>query len=126
MPAKAEVLEQLGEAALILPDLISRSLASNDRIKYLLALLQTAREHAEHPERAVPSLQTEREASGVDEVSLDAVVAGSSREGEEWLHIPHARHIHTLIVDDMRQMLQPLRAASARESASDTSGTPAF
>jgi uncharacterized protein Yka (UPF0111/DUF47 family) len=91
-------------------------LAANDRTKYFLTLLQSARDHAEHPERAVASLQAEREASGVDEVFLDAVVAGSTRESEQGLLIPHAPRIHTLIIDNIRQMLEPLRAASAREA----------
>ena len=112
MPAKAEVLEQLGEVALILPALINRGLAANDRIKYFLTLLQSARDHAEHPDRASPSLQTEREASGVDDVTFDEVVAGSTRDGEQRLRIPHASRIHTLIVDDIRQMLAPLKATS--------------
>ena len=116
MPAKTEVLEELGESALILPALINRGLAANDRIKYFLTLLQSARDHAEHPDRASPSLQTEREASGVDDVAFDTVVAGSTRDGEQRLHIPHASRIHTLIVDDIRQMLEPLKAASMPEA----------
>ena len=107
---KGEVLEQLGESALILPDLINRGLAANDRIKYFLTLLQSARDHAEHPERAAPSLQAEREASRVDDVSFDAVIAGSSRDGEQRLHIPGATRLHTLIADDIRRMLEPLKA----------------
>jgi uncharacterized protein Yka (UPF0111/DUF47 family) len=112
MPAKIDVLEQLGETTLLLPDLINQALAANDRIKYCLTLLQSAREHAEHPDRAALSLQTEREASGVDDSSLDAVVAASTREGEQRLHIPHATRVHTLIVDNLRQMVKPLRVSS--------------
>jgi len=115
MPAKIDVLEQLGETTLLLPDLINRALAANDRIKYCLTLLQSARDHAEHPDRAAPSLQTEREASGVDDSSLDAVVAASTREREQGLHIPHATRVHALIVDNLRQMVKPLGASSASD-----------
>ena len=94
MPTKSGVLEQLGETALILPDRINRALAANDRIKYFMTVLQAARDHAAHPDTASSPLQTEREASGVDDVSLDAVVAGSTHEDEHALHIPQASVIH--------------------------------
>jgi hypothetical protein len=116
MTAKTDVLEQLGETALILPDLINQALAANDRIKYCLTLLQSAREHADHPDRAAPSLQAEREASGVDDRSLDTVAAGSTRERDHQLHIPHATRVHALIVDNLRQMLKPLAAISAGDT----------
>jgi pyruvate, orthophosphate dikinase len=116
MTAKTDVLEQLGETALILPDLLNQALAANDRIKYCLTLLQSAREHADHPDRAAPSLQAEREASGVDDLSLDAVAAGSTLERDHQLHIPHATRVHALIVDNLRQMLKPLAAISAGDT----------
>ena len=112
MPVKADVLEQLGETALILPDLVNRALTANDRIKYYLTLLQAARDHAAHP-NVTSSLQAEREASGVDDPRLDGVVAGSALENEHQLHIPHARLIHLRIVDGMGQMLEPFKSADA-------------
>jgi hypothetical protein len=39
---KLEVIEQLGETGLLLPELINRGLAANDRLKYYLTLLQAA------------------------------------------------------------------------------------
>lgn len=124
MPAKIDVLEQLGETTLLLPDLINEALAANDRIKDCLTLLQSARDHAERPDRAAPSLQTEREASGVDDASLDAVVAGSTRAREQGLHIPHATRVHTLIVDSLRQMMKPLAVSSGRDGNATVSDDP--
>jgi hypothetical protein len=111
MSAKSDVLEQLGDTALILPELINRALAANDRVKYYLTLLQSARDHAAHANAAPLSLRVEREASGVDDASLDAVVAGSTREDEHRLRIPHAGMIHERIVDGIRQMLEPFNSA---------------
>jgi hypothetical protein len=37
MPAKTAILEELGERALLLPRLIERGLAANDRAKFFLA-----------------------------------------------------------------------------------------
>jgi uncharacterized protein Yka (UPF0111/DUF47 family) len=106
---------ELGETTVVLPDLVNRALAANDRIKYCLTLLQAARDHAEHPERAAPSLQTEREASGVDDASFDAVVAESTREGDRELHVPSAARVHALIVGNLQDMLKPFGIVSARE-----------
>ena len=64
MPAKIDILENLGETALLLPQLINQALTANDRVKYWLTLFQSARDHADHPTMDVPSLQREREAAG--------------------------------------------------------------
>lgn len=111
MAAKADVLEQLGEASLVLPELINRSLAANDRIKYYLTLLQAARDHALHPNIAASSLSAERLASGVDDSALDMVVAASVKLDDESLSIPHAGRIHERVVDGIGRMLDPFRVA---------------
>ena len=41
MTLKQEIVAELGEADLLLPGRIARSLAANDQIKYYFALLQT-------------------------------------------------------------------------------------
>ena len=46
MTLKQEIVAELGEADLLLPGRIARSLAANDQIKYYFALLQTARSNA--------------------------------------------------------------------------------
>ncbi len=51
----------------------------------------------------------------MDGSSLDAVVAASPREREQRLHIPHATRVHTLIVDNLRLMVKPLRVSSASD-----------
>ena len=113
MSTKTDVLEQLGETAIVLPALINQALAANDRIKYFLTLLQSAREHAQHPQYAVASLQTEREACGVDDMSLDAVSAESTCENHNVLFVPQSTRIHERIVADLRQMLKPVDASAA-------------
>src|SRR4029450_11729887 len=76
MPSKIDILETLGETSLLLPESINRALAANDRIKYFLTLLQSARDHANRPDADPPSLRREREASGVDDSSFDDVASG--------------------------------------------------
>jgi uncharacterized protein Yka (UPF0111/DUF47 family) len=116
MPAKSGILEDLGETALLLPQLINRALAANDRIKYFLTLFQSARNHAEHPDTEALSLRGEREASGVDDASLDAVVSASRRDNGN-LHVPQAAKLHTQLIDAVREMLEPLKTVAPGDAA---------
>jgi hypothetical protein len=88
--------------------LVNAALVANDQAKYLMALLQVAREHADQPELAAADLKQERLASGVADVELDTVVARSRKEGPDAYLIPAARRIHGLLEDDVRRMLTPL------------------
>lgn len=71
---KARIVGELGEAGLLLPALVNEALAANDRAKYLMTLLQVAREHADHPDLAATDLKQERLACGVVDAELDTVV----------------------------------------------------
>jgi uncharacterized protein Yka (UPF0111/DUF47 family) len=108
MSAKLTVIDQLGESALLLPELIARGLSANDRIKYYLTLLQAAKAHAEHPEAAVPDLRREREASGIEDGAFDEVVAGSRRETGAAVWLPHATRLQALLFADLHDMLKPV------------------
>jgi hypothetical protein len=80
MANKLVILDELGETALLLAQLVNRVLAANDRIKYVLTLSQHAREHAAHSTQSDGSLHLEREASGVEDASLDTVVSSTALE----------------------------------------------
>jgi len=77
---KVNIVSELGEQRLLLPSLVNTGLEANDRAKYLISLLQSARTHADIPEAAAPNLQEERQACGISDSSLDTVVAGGRRE----------------------------------------------
>jgi hypothetical protein len=102
---KAGIVGELGEQELLLPALVNEALAANDRAKYLMTLLQTAREHADHPDLASTDLEQERLACGIDDSELDGVVARSHKDGSDEYRIPTARRIHDHLVDDVRHML---------------------
>jgi hypothetical protein len=104
---KPQIIEELGEEALLLPDAVGRALTANDRVKYCLALLQMAERHAESPDASLSSLRSEREAAGIDDASLDAVVL-DSRRADGGLHIPQAARLHRLIVESLDEMIVPL------------------
>src|SRR4029453_9468673 len=67
IPTKVAIIEKIGESGVLLPELITRGLAAHHRLKYYLTLLQTAYTYALAPSKPVPSLRTQREASGLDD-----------------------------------------------------------
>ena len=120
---KAKIVGELGEHELLLPALVNEALSANDRAKYLMTLLQTAREHADHPDLAETDLREERLACGVAEADLDTVVARSHKESPDAYRIPAARRIHDGLIDEVRRMMTPLRA---RPGAALSNGTAHF
>src|ERR1039458_1721950 len=90
--AKDRMIEVLGEAQLLLPGLGGSALAANDRVKYLLTLLQAARSGADGAV-GVSGLRDERLASGVEDRELDRLVGGSTHEPDGRYRIPGAPKI---------------------------------
>ena len=68
---KKSIIWELGEEELLLPEFVNFALTANDKIKYYLTLLQTAREKAEHPQMKFSSLTTERENVGEENSKFD-------------------------------------------------------
>jgi hypothetical protein len=111
MPAKVAIIEQIGEHGLLLPELIARGLAANDRLKYYLALLQAAQARAQAPQQPAANLRVQREASGVADASLDRVVESSSDRGNHTTYIPGACLIIDRLFEELRRMQSVLEAA---------------
>ena len=112
MVTKAGILEQIGERSLLLPELINQGLAANDRLKFYLALLQTAYAYAGSPGGPVPDLRNDREAAGISDETLDTVVGNSRMLSPTVVHIPGAAAILNHIFADVRQMLEPVATAA--------------
>ena len=105
---KLDVVEQLGETALLLPELINRGLAANDRLKYYLTLLQATMAHAQQPRQPCPTLRAEREASGITDPSFDDVIGRSRAQQDGLVSVPDARRVRTLLLADLATMLKPI------------------
>src|SRR5215831_20018250 len=101
---KSRIVNEIGQTELLLPALANEALAANDRAKYLMTLLQTAKEHADHPDQAVNSLKRERLASGVDNDRFDRLVEQSCAEGAGVYHIPECRAVYGQLIANIRQM----------------------
>jgi pyruvate, orthophosphate dikinase len=114
--AKDRIIEVLGEDELRLPQLLRRALSANDRVKYLLTLLQTARAAADGAEEA-PDLHEERVDSGVERPLLDRVVASSEAAGGDRYRIPEAGDIARQALGEVDTMLAPLHASGSPAAA---------
>lgn len=104
--AKTQILDVLGEPELLLPQKLQAALAANDRVKLSFSLLQTAQDHALHPQAPLPDLTAELRAAGLDS-PLD--LAGSRREPDGALHVPGAAQLRQILLDDIAAMLAPLQ-----------------
>ena len=107
---KTAVLEVIGETALQWAAQLDAALSANDRIKYLLSLLQMALSQADHPEQAPVSLTRERVACGIEDVGLDDIVVTARREGSRY-RLPGAAQLMARIARDIRMMAAPVIAA---------------
>lgn len=112
MTAKTQIVDLLGERALVLPALLTAALVANERAKYILSLLQMAASQAENPQATAPSLRQEREACGLAEPGLDRVIARAEHDGRGHYHIPGAQRLIALLDDALRAMIAPLGVAA--------------
>ena len=109
--AKERMIRQLGEEQLLLPELVQQALVANDRVKYLLALLQAAQAAADGA--AVSDLHEERIAAGVQDPALDRTVAASVRTAGGLYCIPGVEQLVARALDAVEMMLVPLAAADS-------------
>jgi uncharacterized protein Yka (UPF0111/DUF47 family)/phosphohistidine swiveling domain-containing protein len=108
---KEKMIEALGERELLLPGLVAAASSANDRVKYLLTLLQTARSAADGAPGA-SNLREERLTSGVEEADLDRVVADSVRRPDGSYVIHGAQQLARRAIGEVRAMTAPLDAAA--------------
>jgi|ERR1035437_1363473 hypothetical protein len=93
---------------LLLLEFVNFALTANDRIKYYLTLLQTAREKAEHPQLKFPSLTTERENVKEENSKFDRVVPEAFKIEQNTYFVPFAEEILSRVWGCMDEMLKPL------------------
>jgi hypothetical protein len=120
MPAKTQIVDFLGDKALVLPALLDAAIVGNERAKYVLSVFQMAASYAEHPqEGGARPLRTEREACGIADATFDRSAGESVSDGHGNFHIPGAHRLAAVLDDAMKAMLAPLTllASDSQESA---------
>ncbi len=112
MSEKTQIVRELGQEELLLPKLIMSALYANDKTKYYFSLMQVARERVDNPDQEFSNLKIERQASGIDDSNLDAVVEMSNKKDSNYYHIPHAERIFEEIIKGIQEMMLPLDLVS--------------
>jgi hypothetical protein len=112
MTAKSQIVEQLGESAILLPDKIVAALAANDRAKLRLSLLQDAMAMATEPWRPMHDMSADLKAAGLDDPALRSAVAGAHSAGQGSVEIPGSEPLIQGLYDDLRVMLAPVSTAA--------------
>ncbi len=114
MVEKSKIAAALDEAGLLLPDLIDKALAANDRIKVIFSWLQSAIIRADNPNGAAPNMAEEARLPGLSGLDLqDGLGAASRREGG--YHVPGAKAAIGLVLNDLAAMLAPFAASGSAE-----------
>ncbi len=114
MVAKVEIVERLGEGAVLLPDLIEAGLAANDRLKIRLTLLQEASAQASTPGRAAPSMKRELRNVGLADPDFASTVSGARPIDGETFLAAGAEALAAGIASDLAAMLRPIEVAEAK------------
>ena len=72
---KSLIIGHLGHGEFLLPSLIAKALAANDRAKVCMSALQALLQHAAHPSVEPIDLSTECRAAGVDATAVRFLIA---------------------------------------------------
>jgi len=118
MSEKPRIVAALGEHRLLLPTLLNEALAANDRAKYRLTLLPTAKAHADAPDAPFSDMRTERLACGIADPSYDEFISAAVRQESDSYLMPQVPALCTKLREDLLSMLAPLEAAQKPEAAS--------
>jgi pyruvate,orthophosphate dikinase len=111
--SKRRIIETLGESELLLPDLLTEALSANDRVKYLLTLLQSAQAAADG-EAGISDLREERLASGISDPGFDRVVRDSAKREDGRYAIPGSAELIGAALSEVETMLIPLEVAEVQ------------
>ncbi|MDO9561346.1 MAG: hypothetical protein Q7J60_06985, partial [Bradyrhizobium sp.] len=114
---KSQIIEQLGQADILLPSLVAEGLAANDRIKVRLSALQAAARHAQQPDRQATDLHVECSAAGIPAAALAMLIGGAHLAGDGRIAAPNLARLMKEIHDDVAAMI---RAVSAGQPSAGT------
>ncbi len=112
---KSQIIEQLGQADILLPSLVAEGLAANDRIKVRMSALQAAAHHAREPDHPATDLQVECRAAGIAPAVLATLIGGAHLAGDGRIAAPNLARLMKEIHDDAATMLRAVAAGKPAE-----------
>lgn len=117
---KSQIIEQLGQAGMLLPTLVSEGLAANDRIKVRLSALQAAVQHARQPVHPATDFDAECRAAGIASAGIAALIKEAHLAGDGRVAAPNLAALMKDIVDDMATMIRAVTAGAPAEGETMT------
>lgn len=112
---KSEIIKELGQADILLPQLVAEGLAANDRIKVRLSALQAASQHAQAPERPPTDLSAESRAARIASGDLVSLIGGAHRTADGRLAAPGLGKLINDIEDDAQAMIRAVSGGRPAE-----------
>jgi uncharacterized protein Yka (UPF0111/DUF47 family) len=112
---KSQIIEQLGQADILLPSLVAEGLAANDRIKVRMSALQAAAHHAQQPDHPATDLHVECRAAGIAPAALATLIGGAHLAGDGRMAAPNLARLMKEIQDDAATMLRAVAAGKPAE-----------
>jgi uncharacterized protein Yka (UPF0111/DUF47 family) len=109
---KSLIVGHLGHGELILPGLIAKGLAANDRAKVHMTVLQALLQHALHPALEPIDLSAECRAAGVDAKAVRSLI-GDAREGDGKITAPGLAKFTETLRSDVETMMEAVAAGDA-------------
>jgi hypothetical protein len=110
---KSRIVEQLGQAEILLPGLVADGLSANDRAKVRMSVLQAATEHAHDPHGRAPELAAECRNAGVDAVATRSLIAGARNTASGTIEAPGLAKLGEALLADVATMIQAVSAGDA-------------
>jgi uncharacterized protein Yka (UPF0111/DUF47 family) len=112
---KSQIIEQLGQADILLPSLIAEGLAANDRIKVRLSALQAAAHHAREADHPATDLQVECRVAGIAPAALASLIGGAHLAGDGRMAAPNLPRLMQEIEGDAKTMIRAVSAGKPSE-----------
>jgi hypothetical protein len=110
---KSRIVEQLGQAEILLPGLVAEGLSANDRAKVRMSALQAAVEHAHDPLGQAADLAAECRNAGVDAVATRSLIAGARNMASGIIDAPGLAKLGETLLADVATMIQAVSAGDA-------------
>ena len=105
---KEEAVESLGQQSLLMPAWIKSALAANDRLKFYLSVLQSAMQHAAHPDAEAPDWSRDAAQLGLADSRWIVELPTSAYLDDGMLVFPQIGQLMACLATDIAVMSRPI------------------
>jgi uncharacterized protein Yka (UPF0111/DUF47 family) len=110
---KSRIIQELGQAELMLPNLVAGALRANDQAKLRMSVLQAAAQHAHDPNSPPADLAAECGSAGIDAGATRSLLAGARVNGDGVIEAPGLAKLSEALLSDVTTMIDAVSAGDA-------------